>query len=349
MDLRTSDFDYELPEELIAQWPLQKRDASALLVLGKEKGEIQFRNFSDLPDLLRSGDRLVLNDTKVLPARLFCRKSTGAEVELLFVTMLDSGTWRVMSNPGRRLKVGSKVSVKENEDIFFIVKEICANGDRIVSLDENCPLHTVDEVINAYGVVPLPPYISRKAIQQDRLTYQTIYAKSAGAIAAPTAGMHFTEALIASLERKGISFSYLTLHVGPGTFTPVKEESPRQHIMHEECYNLPQTTAIDIAQTRKTGGRVIAVGTTVVRVLETCAIGEKGDLNPGQGKTSLMILPPSHFKSVDGLITNFHLPCSTLLMLVCAFAGTNNTLKAYRQAVQEKLRFYSYGDAMLVI
>ncbi|MBD3392992.1 MAG: tRNA preQ1(34) S-adenosylmethionine ribosyltransferase-isomerase QueA, partial [Chitinivibrionales bacterium] len=304
--------------------------------------------FRDLPALLRRGDHLIINNTKVLPARMFCRKDTGARVELLFIEELTPQTWRVMGNPGKKLKPGSEVLVDSNSDICFIVKDICENGDRIVLLKPGSGYGTILQAINAFGMVPLPPYIRRESRDRDRNTYQTVYASKEGAVAAPTAGLHFTDDLINILKNKGISISEVTLHVGPGTFIPVKETDPRNHRMHRERFELPAKTAERIAQVSRGGGRNIAVGTTVVRVLEHCARQGMPPV-PGTGETGLMILPGYRFRVVDGLITNFHLPGSTLLMLVSAFAGRERVLRAYEEAVRLKYRFYSYGDAMIIL
>ncbi len=345
--LETSDFDYDLPSQLIAQKPVTPRDSSRLLVLDRRTGTVVHRSFRDIQEFLRPGDRLILNNTKVLHARLFCTKSTGARIEVLFVEKLGGRTWRVMANPGRRLKLGTLIRVRANAHISFTVKQICDNGDRILTLNPNSICKTISQVIEKYGVVPLPPYIKRAAGKRDSHAYQTVYAEKAGAIAAPTAGLHFTKNMISSLKKKGIGISFVTLHVGPGTFAPVKETDPRKHVMHSEVFELSRKTANDINRTVRAGGRIVAVGTTVVRVLEHCA-RIHWPLQALEGTTDLMIVGPYRFRAVDVLLTNFHLPCSTLLMLVSAFGGRERVLRAYREAARLQYRFYSYGDAMLV-
>jgi len=346
--MRTSDFNYDLPSKFIARFPAHPRDSARLLVLERSTGKILHKRFRDLPQFLQAGDRLIVNDTKVLPARLFCRKTTGAKIELLFIKSHDERVWRVMANPGRRLKVCSQLTVKDNKSIVFNIKEICDNGDRIVELSRHSRFNSVSEVMNKYGHTPLPPYIKRPDRRSDRTHYQTVYASEPGSVAAPTAGLHFTERLLRRIREKGVSVSSVTLHVGPGTFTPVKAVDPREHRMHTESYELTPEVASQIEATAKAGRRNIAVGTTVVRVLEHCC-GHGMPPKFGRGETDLMILPGYRFRAVDALITNFHLPCSTLLMLVCAFGGREQVLAAYEEAKREKYRFYSYGDAMLII
>ncbi len=345
--MKTSDFNYHLPSELIAQEPLKKRDSSRLLHLSRESGLVVHRNFGDLPNLVHSGDRLVFNNTKVFPARIFCQKGTGARVELLFTHKIDRLTWQALVKPARRLKEGAVVSLERDASVTLQLDRIDNDGSRIFSLQSG-NYGSIEEVQQKYGEMPLPPYIKRRAREDDRDTYQTVYARQNGAIAAPTAGLHFTGTLMQQLLQKGIEFSFVTLHVGIGTFRPIKEEDPENHVMHSEEYILPADTAEQINRTRQQGGRIIAVGTTSVRVLEHCASPD-GHLKEGTGTTELMILPGYSFKVVDGLITNFHLPCSTLLMLVSAFAGREQVLSAYREAIEKEYRFYSYGDAMVIL
>ncbi len=345
--LKTSDFDYTLPEELIAQEPLHKRDSSRLLCLSRNTGTRKHGLFSDLPQLLQPGDRLVFNNTKVLPANMVCFKDSGAKVDILFTRRIDDQTWQVIAKPAKRLKEGSVIYPASSPKIKFRVDSITDDGGRILSLKAG-PYNSIEDILNICGSMPLPPYIQREACDDDHERYQTVYAAKKGAIAAPTAGLHFTESLIQSLSNEGIDISFITLHVGIGTFRPVKEEDPLKHNMHEEVYELSQKTVDEITETKKQGGRIISVGTTTIRVLEHCAVSE-GELQPGKGSTRLMILPGYTFKMINGVITNFHLPRSTLLMLVSAFAGRDHILSAYKEAVLKKYRFFSYGDAMLII
>jgi S-adenosylmethionine:tRNA ribosyltransferase-isomerase len=348
MDLKTSDFDYLLPEELIAQEPVERRDRSRLLLLPRNGNEFEHRMFYELVELLRSGDRLVLNDTRVLPARLFCHKLNGTPIELLFLAPVgEQGEWKALARPARRLRRGTELIVDADETAQLQVVDTQDDGTRIIRLAAG--LHrSLPELIERCGVVPLPPYIERSARQSDRENYQTIYARESGAVAAPTAGLHFTPELMERLDAAGIGRTCLTLHVGIGTFRPVQAEDPRQHPMHTEEYRLSDEAAREINETRQCGGRIIAVGTTAVRTLEHCSDGNGGVL-PGTGYTNMYILPGYRFTVVDGLITNFHLPRSTLLMLVSALAGRERVLAAYREAVARKYRFYSYGDAMLIV
>ena len=344
----TSDFDYHLPKQLIAQHPLRPRDACGLLVLDRRSGAVGHRMFSDIVELIRPGDLLVFNDTRVLSARLFCRKVSGGHVELLFTGPVDSRTWKALAKPGRRLKAGSILSVNGDRDIGTLrIEEVTPDGERVVSLQEGGRYCSIAELIERHGHVPLPPYIRRPDGDRDREDYQTVYARNPGAVAAPTAGLHFTPELLAALRKNGAAHAFLTLQVGIGTFLPVKVSDPREHLMYEEEYELPEETAAAVMRVKKAGGRVIAVGTTVVRVLEHCA-QSPGTIRASCGRTGLKILPPYEFRIVDGLITNFHLPRSTLLMLVCAFASRSHVLAAYAEAIRKHYRFYSYGDAMFI-
>ncbi len=342
--IRTSDFDYTLPEELIAQYPLEARDRSRLLVLNCEQNSISHLIFNDLPSLLQAGDRLVFNDTKVYPARVLGRKPTGAAVEFLFITRLSDDVWRALVRPAKRLKEGTRVLAGEEE--FEIVSEE-DDGFRLIRLVSQNRFTRIADFLEQVGVVPLPPYMKREAEKQDVSTYQTVYARRTGAVAAPTAGLHFTRELMNDLAGKGVDSSFVTLHVGIGTFKPVEEEDPREHTIHKEQFELSKTTVEEIEGTKKAGGRIVAVGTTVVRVLEHCA-DRTGKLTPQTGSTQLFIMPGYQYRMVDSLITNFHLPKSTLLMLVSAFAGRDTVLRAYKEAVDRKYRFYSYGDAMFI-
>lgn len=346
-NLRTSDFDYYLPKHLIAQEPISKRDSSRMLRLNRMDSSVSHHRFMDLEHILRPGDRLVLNDTRVIPARLFCHKETGGAFGLLFTRRIDARCWDIITKPARRCKTGSILIADADHRVRFTVEASNRDGSRRVVLDPETPIKSIDEVLEIYGSVPLPPYIQREAGQSDRDNYQTVYAQNSGSVAAPTAGLHFTDELLQRLKLKGVSVSTLTLHVGIGTFRPVNEEDPKKHPMHEETYELSQQTVSEINHTREMGGRVIAVGTTVVRVLEHCALG--GELQSGRGATRLMIFPGHHFRAIDGLITNFHVPRSTLLMLVSAFAGREAVLEAYGEAVAKEYRFFSYGDAMIIL
>jgi S-adenosylmethionine:tRNA ribosyltransferase-isomerase len=346
--MRTEDFDYFLPEELIAQNPLRDRDSCRLLVMGRATGACEHHTFSDLAVLLRSGDLLVLNDTRVLPARVFCRRPSGGRVELLFIEAIDTLTWKALAKPGRRLLPGSTVIVAKDRLVGKLrITDSGEMGERVVRLSEGSGFGSLAELIERCGDMPLPPYIRRPAMSDDREGYQTVYARHCGAVAAPTAGLHFTDRLLTALRERGVRCAFLTLHVGPGTFLPVKVADPAQHRMSEEEYMLPSETAEAVVRTKQEGGRVIAVGTTVVRVLEHCAAVE-GEFRASTGRTSLKILPPYAFRTVDGLITNFHLPQSTLIMLVSAFAGRESILAAYAAAVAARYRFFSYGDAMFI-
>ena len=333
--LRTSDFDYHLPPEAIAQHP-GERGESRLLVLGRTTAE---RRFAELPDLLDPGDLLVVNDTRVIPARLRARRPTGGRLEILLVERQESASWWCLLRPGRRLPPGAPLAVEGGPSARV---EERADGRFRLTFEQ-----PIEPLLKEIGETPLPPYIDRPVEPRDRERYQTVYAARPGAVAAPTAGLHFTPALLAALERRGIRQASLTLHVGPGTFRPVKAENPEEHVMDAERFEIPEATAEAVAATRRNGHRVVAVGTTVVRSLETAATSD-GLVVAGAGRTGLYIRPGYGFRVVDRLITNFHLPRSTLLMLVCAFAGRNRVLDAYRQAVGSGFRFYSYGDAMLV-
>lgn len=346
MCMKTSDFLYELPDELIAQEPVEERDTSRLLNLNRGSGEITHHTFSDITAILEPGDRLVFNNTKVIPARLFALKDTGVKVELLFTERITDKQWKIIAKPARRLKIGTVVSLELNSSVKILVEAVTDDGGRVVAVAGG-PFDTIDSILEEYGSMPLPPYIEREAELKDRDRYQTVYAEKKGAIAAPTAGLHFTDKLITHLKELGIQSSFVTLHVGIGTFRPVKSEDPLEHKMHSEEYILDPQTVDEIRETQSAGGRIIAVGTTSVRVLEHCS--RTGELIAGEGSTDIFIMPGWHFKTVDGLITNFHLPGSTLLMLVSALAGRENILKAYEEAVRERYRFFSYGDAMIIV
>lgn len=347
--MQTDDFDYYLPEELIAQFPLSERDQCKLLHINKQNETISHLVFDRIKSLLKPGDRLVFNNTRVIPARLFGRKENGVSIEFLFTEKVDDFTWKAIAKPAKRLKVGTVVHVNECKDTILLIEKVFPDGGRLVRVINQFERITIETMLEQYGHLPLPPYINREDNENDRENYQTVFAYKKGAIACPTAGLHFTEPLINSLKSMNVDISYVTLHVGIGTFRPVKVDDPSNHDIHEEYYELSSDTANEIAATKANGGRVIAVGTTVVRVLEHCANLNCSNLCGSSGKTKLMILPPYKFKVIDGLITNFHLPKSTLLMLVSAFVGRELLLTAYKEAINEKYRFFSYGDAMIIL
>ncbi len=338
--LKLADFDYELPPDLIAQTPAPVRDRSRLLVLDRRTGEVQHRIFADLCGLLLPGDVLVLNDTRVFPCRLLGKKAGGGRAELFLLEETGLNRWRALVRGG--VERGKRISVSGGIDAEVIAVD--DDGVRTI-LFHGIP--DIRAALAEIGKTPLPPYIRREAGADDRERYQTVYAAQEGAVAAPTAGLHFTEDLLAALRGKGIETATVTLHVGPGTFQPVKSEIVSEHRMHPERYAVPPASADAINRARNEGRRIIAVGTTSVRTLETAA-GEQGMVRAGEGSSTLFVYPGYRFRVVDGMITNFHLPKSTLLMLVAAFAGLERMLSAYRVAVRERYRFYSYGDAMFI-
>jgi len=333
----TADFDFDLPEELIAQ-EAAPRGRSRLFVVDAALRPARHRRIADLPEVLREGDLLVVNDTRVIPARLFPRRATGGRVEILLVEKQANREWTALARPGRRARPGT---VLELDGLTVEVLDKLADGRHRVSFSEPIEPH-----LDRLGHVPLPPYIKRPDDADDRERYQTIYAAKPGAIAAPTAGLHFSPELLAAVRAHGVEIAEITLHVGIGTFKPVTSQLVHEHRMEEERYELPATTVSAIDRTRERGGRIVAVGTTVVRTLESAAAS--GSLEPGGGRTRLFITPGHEFMVVDVLLTNFHLPRSTLLMLVCAFGGRRRMLAAYREAIAQGYRFYSYGDAMLL-
>ncbi|MGH7530409.1 MAG: tRNA preQ1(34) S-adenosylmethionine ribosyltransferase-isomerase QueA [Gemmatimonadales bacterium] len=343
MTHRLSDFDYDLPSSQIAQHPLADRAASRLLILERASGAIRHARFPDLAGLIPAGDVVVLNTSRVIPARLHGKRETGKVAELLLVRELADGTWLAMGHPGGKLKPGRRLTF--GDDSVVEIVEMLGGGLRRVrfvgALDARATLAT-------YGQVPLPPYIRRQPEAADRERYQTVYADREGSVAAPTAGLHFTTALLAELRARGVLLAALALHVGPGTFKPVESEEIAAHHMHPEPYTIPDEAAALVHRTRAAGAHVWAVGTTAVRALESAA-EPGGAVRPGSGETSLFIYPPFEFRMVDRLLTNFHLPRSTLLMLVCAFGGYEAVMRAYREAVREGYRFYSYGDAMVIV
>ncbi|MBR3978016.1 MAG: tRNA preQ1(34) S-adenosylmethionine ribosyltransferase-isomerase QueA [Oscillospiraceae bacterium] len=339
--MRTHDFWYDLPEELIAQTPLEKRDTSRLLVLDKNTGAISHCHFYDILDYLHPGDCLVMNDSRVLPARLLGHRPTGGAVELLLLRDLGDKRWECLAKPGRKLQKGQEV-IFGNGELTATVLDICEDGNRIVEFHyEGIFL----EVLERLGKMPLPPYI--KAELQDQERYQTVYSREVGSAAAPTAGLHFTRELLEEIRAKGVKTAFVTLHVGLGTFRPVKAENISEHHMHSELCMLNEETANLLNNTRHSGGRIICVGTTSCRTLESL-VNSDGSFAPKSKWTDIFIYPGYAFKAMDGLITNFHLPESTLVMLVSAFAGRENVLSAYAEAVNERYRFFSFGDAMFI-
>jgi S-adenosylmethionine:tRNA ribosyltransferase-isomerase len=340
--MNTSDFYYDLPKELIAQTPVEPRDSSRLLVLGRNSGNIEHKHFYDIIDYLDEGDCLIANDSRVIPARIFGTKDTGANVEFLLLKQVSGNKWETLCKPGKKAKAGAKFTfgggIMEAE-----VVEVKDDGNRIVNFkcDENF-FAALDKI----GQMPLPPYITEKLKDKER--YQTVYSNELGSAAAPTAGLHFTEELMDKIKNKGVNIGYVTLHVGLGTFRPVKVEDVTKHKMHSEHYEIPEETANLIRETKKNGKRVIAVGTTSCRTLESVA-SQFGEIKACDGWTDIFIYPGYDFKVLDGLITNFHLPESTLIMLVSAFAGYDNIMNAYKTAVDERYRFFSFGDAMAIL
>lgn len=339
--MKTHDFWYDLPEELIAQTPLEKRDSSRLLVLGKEDGSIAHRHFYDILDYLLPGDCLVMNDSRVLPARLLGHRPTGGAAEVLLLRDLGGNRWECLCKPGRKLQAGAEV-IFGNGELTATICEICEDGNRIVEFHyEGIFL----EVLESLGKMPLPPYIKAELPDQER--YQTVYSREVGSAAAPTAGLHFTEELLEKIRQKGIATAFVTLHVGLGTFRPVKAEDISGHHMHSELCMISEETAAVLNETKRKGGRIVCVGTTSCRTLESLA-GEDGNFCPSSKWTDIFIYPGYKFRAMDALITNFHLPESTLVMLVSAFAGRDNVLSAYEEAVKERYRFFSFGDAMFI-
>ncbi len=342
-ELKKSDFYFDLPQELIAQDPLEDRSASRLLVLNRKTGAVEHHTFKEIMNYVRSGDCLVLNNTKVIPARLMgVKEDTGAAIEVLLLKRRDNDVWETLVKPGKKARPGAKIVFGDGclrAEVLDVVEE----GNRLIRFDYE---GIFEEVLDRLGEMPLPPYITHKL--QDKNRYQTVYAKYEGSAAAPTAGLHFTEELLAQIEEMGVKIAYVTLHVGLGTFRPVKADNILEHHMHSEHYEVTPETAELINRTKESGGRVICVGTTSCRTVESAA-DESGRVQPGCGDTEIFIYPGYRFKVLDCLITNFHLPESTLVMLVSALAGRENVLAAYREAVEERYRFFSFGDAMLVI
>ncbi len=340
--MKVTDFNYDLPEELIAQTPLEKRDESRLMVLNRKEKTIEHKTFKDIIEYLEPGDVLVRNNTKVLPARLYGNKETGAKVEFLLLNNIEGDIWECIVRPGNKLHKGAKVNFKDGLLKAEIIDTMEGGTRKVKFIYDGI----FNEILDQIGLMPLPPYIHEELKQKDR--YQTVYAKYDGSAAAPTAGLHFTEELLQKLSDKGIEIANVTLHVGIGTFRPVKEENVEEHHMHTEHFYIKQEDVDKIAKAKASEHRVIAVGTTSCRVLETVA-DEDGNLRETEADTGIFIYPGYKFKILDGLITNFHLPQSTLLMLVSALAGKDYIMKAYKEAVEQKYRFFSFGDAMLII
>lgn len=342
MELKKSDFYFDLPQELIAQDPLEDRSSSRLLVLDKHTGEISHHVFKDIVDYLKPGDCLVLNNTKVIPARLLGeREGTGAHVEVLLLKRKEADVWETLVKPGKKCKPGTRLSFGDGL-LKAEVLETVEEGNRLIRFEYE---GIWEEVLDRLGEMPLPPYITHKL--QDRNRYQTVYAKYEGSAAAPTAGLHFTRELLEQIEAKGVTIAYVTLHVGLGTFRPVKEENVLEHHMHSEYYQVPEAEAEKINAAKRNGGRIVCVGTTSCRTVESAA-DEQGIVHAGSGNTEIFIYPGYRFKVLDALITNFHLPESTLVMLVSALAGREHVLNAYEEAIRRKYRFFSFGDAMFI-
>ena len=345
-ELTTHDFYYDLPEELIAQYPSERRDGCRLMVLDRKAGTVEHKIFSDIIDYLRPEDMLVVNSSKVIPARLLGKTDkTGSDMELLLLRMLDSGEWETLVRPGKRAKVGAGFDF--SGELHATVTGILEGGNRTVRFDYDREKYdSIYAVLDKIGNMPLPPYITKKLENKD--DYQTVYAKAEGSAAAPTAGLHFTEDLLRRIKEKGVGYGEVTLHVGLGTFRPVKVDKIEEHLMHGEYFYMPDAVADEINRRRKAGGRIIAVGTTSARVLESVSEPD-GTVHAISGETGIFIYPGYKYKVTDALITNFHLPESTLIMLVSALAGKEFVMKAYEEAVRDKYRFFSFGDAMLIV
>ena len=340
--MKVTEFDYELPEELIAQTPIEKRDESRLMVLNRKEHTIEHKTFKDIIDYLEPGDCLVRNNTKVIPARIYGKKETGANIEFLLLNNIEGDIWETIVRPGNKLHIGTKVIFGDGLLKAEILDTMPGGTRKVLFTYEGI----FNEILDKIGLMPLPPYIHKELKEKDR--YQTVYAKYEGSAAAPTAGLHFTKELLEKIEQKGIEIANVTLHVGIGTFRPVKEDTVEAHEMHSEHFYIKQEDCNKINKAKKNGKRVIAVGTTSCRVLETIANQEDGTVEPIESDTQIFIYPGYKFKCIDGLITNFHLPQSTLLMLVSALAGKDYIMKAYKEAVKEKYKFFSFGDAMFI-
>lgn len=342
--MNIEDFDFDLPEDLIAQTPLKDRDSSRLLVLNRKTGGVSHHQFRDILQYFKKGDCLVLNDTKVLPARLYgVKRDTGAKIEVLLLRQEENDTWEVLTKPAKRVKVGTEITFGDG-----LLKGVCIDekdhGGRVLSFQYEGIFY---EVLDQLGEMPLPPYIKEQLSEKER--YQTVYAREEGSAAAPTAGLHFTNELLEEVKSMGVTIAFITLHVGLGTFRPVSVENVEEHKMHSEFYHMTKETAAILNHTKSSGGRIISVGTTSTRTLETIARDNNGKFSESSGWTDIFIYPPYEFKAIDGLITNFHLPKSTLIMLVSALINRETILNAYEEAVKEKYRFFSFGDAMLIL
>lgn len=341
--MKKSDFNYDLPKELIAQTPVTPRDSSRLLVMNRQSGALLHKRFFNLPKFLNKGDCLILNDTRVLPARIYgTKKETGAVVEFVLLRQHSATAWEAIAGPGKKAKTGAEF-VFSNE-LSCRVTDVLPDGNRMIDFSFEGNFY---EVLDRVGEMPLPPYITEKLNDKER--YQTVYSKETGSAAAPTAGLHFTKELLEKISESGVNIGYVTLHVGLGTFRPVKADNVEDHKMHSEHYYMPKETAELINRTKCSGGRVICVGTTSCRTIESVATRFDGEIKECSGDTDIFIYPGYKFKCMDGLVTNFHLPESTLIMLVSTFAGYDNTMSAYKTAVEEKYRFFSFGDAMLIL
>ena len=343
--MKTSDFDYSLPQELIAQTPAEPRDSSRLMVVSRSDGSIAHRRFHHLPEYLKAGDLLVFNDSRVIPARLYGRKKgSGGRVELLLLNRTEAGLWRCLVRPGRRMGPGTVFEVDGADNLIEgTVAAVEGDGSRLVSFSR-------EDGLSQAGVVPLPPYIHRPLEDPER--YQTVYSRLEGSVAAPTAGLHFTRELLGKLQEVGVEFAFVTLHIGWDTFKPVKEEDPREHAIHTEYWELNEEAASKVNAAKKEGRRIVAVGTTSVRLLEQAAalrLPGEAELRPFKGWADLFIMPGYRFQMVDAMVTNFHLPRSTLLMLVSAFASQDLVFRAYQEAIQQRYRFYSFGDSMVIV
>lgn len=337
-------FDFDLPESLIAQTPLKDRTASRLMVLDRQSQEIEHKHFTDIKKYLRKGDCLVLNDTRVLPARLYGSKSdTGAKIEVLLLHQQENDKWEVLIKPAKKVKLGTALTFG-NGKLQATCIELKEHGGRILEFSYDGIFY---ELLEELGEMPLPPYIKEQLPEQER--YQTVFAKEKGSAAAPTAGLHFTNELLTEIKQMGVTIEFITLHVGLGTFRPVSVEEIDKHHMHSEFYHMSQKTSEVLSKAKKNNQRIIAVGTTSIRTLETIARDNNGTFSEASGWTDIFIYPPYEFQAIDGLITNFHLPKSSLIMLISAFAGTNTILAAYNEAIQKQYRFFSFGDAMLII
>ena len=340
--MKTSDFNFDLPEELIAQHPLEKRDYSRLMVLDKKTGEIEHRHFYDILEYLKEGDTLVLNNTRVMPARLIGEKvESGGKIEFLLLKRIEGDKWECLAKPGKRAKIGTEFTFGSGK-LKCKVVDIVEEGNRIIEFSYD---GIFEQVLDELGEMPLPPYITERL--DDRERYQTVYSKEQGSAAAPTAGLHFTKELLEKVKEKGVNIAYVTLHVGLGTFRPVKVDDVNEHVMHSEFYQLDEENANIINETKKRGNKIISVGTTSTRTLETIG-DENGFVKAQSGWTNIFIYPGYKFKVVDNLITNFHLPESTLIMLVSALAGKEKVMNAYNEAVKERYRFFSFGDSMII-